>query len=250
MTFQNQTIVIAGTASSLTYELASAFSAEGANVFVLGANLPMGSADGRVRYMTADLLNSSLVSDAVGQIARQTGKIDALITNLLLPMPVATYRPAVELSAEQWDADQRLFYSSVFYATQAAARIMLNQRNGSIVHLGPVDGLFAQQRIASYAAAAAGVFMLSKALAVEWAPSGLRVNAIACGVIPASDPEPLPGQTYLSRIPMGRRGAYGEFIEAALFLTSNDASFVTGEVLRVDGGWTAYHLFYPFEAAF
>ncbi len=248
--FRDQTVVVAGISSSLTHELVAAYRSDGAQVFVLGTNLHTDSMDTGVQVITVDLLDATAVSDSIQQIAAKTGKIDALITNMLLPMPIDAYRPAAELTPERWDADQIEFQNSVFYANVAVAKIMLGQRSGNIVNLGPVDGLFAQQRVSSYAAAAASVFMLSKALAVEWASAGLRVNAIACGVMPRQDLEPLSDQAYLSRIPIGRRGKYREFIEAALFLTSDDASFVTGEVLRVDGGWTAYHLFYPFENAF
>ena len=98
--------------------------------------------------------------------------------------------------------------------------------------------------------------MLTKVLASEWGEHGIRVNAVAPGVVMTDLVEEginlgnVTEEQYLGRIPMGELGELNDVVEAVLFLASDEASFVTGEVLRVDGGWTAYHLFYPFDEAF
>ena len=123
------------------------------------------------------------------------------------------------------------------------------QRQGRVVFVASVAGLFAQSGQALRSSLEAGLFMLAKGLAVEWAPQGLRVNAIARGIVQQGSQ---PADAHLlGRIPMGRAARPQELVEAALFLADEqESSFVTGEVLRVDGGWTAYHLFHPFDEAF
>ena len=116
--------------------------------------------------------------------------------------------------------------------------------------------LLAQKARAGYCSAKAGINMLTKVLASEWGEHGIRVNAIAPGVVMTDlvqegiDQGIVSEDQYLGRIPMGHLGALDDVVEAALFLASDEASFVTGEVLRLDGGWTAYHLFYPIDKAF
>lgn len=125
-----------------------------------------------------------------------------------------------------------------------------------MVNIASVNGLFAQKARAPYCSAKAGLIMLTKVLASEWGAQGVRVNAVAPGIFMTElvqqgiDQGIVKKETYFSRIPMGRMGEMNELIEAVKFLAGDEASFVTGEVLRVDGGWTAYHLFYPFEEAF
>ena len=234
--YPNKIVVLAGIENELTAALGEAFKAEGA----LLARIDPALSEPRE------------VAAAVLGAAREHGRLDVLLTNYLLPMPHEAALPATETGPEIWEAQQRQFFTLPALAATAAGRVMLAQGYGSVVHLGPVHGLFTQAQRAAYSAAAAGLFMHTKALAVEWGAWNVRVNAIACGVLPAQRGvlEPVSDETLRSRIPMGRRAEYREVCEAALFLAGDEASFVTGEVLRVDGGWTAYHLFYPFETAF
>jgi NAD(P)-dependent dehydrogenase (short-subunit alcohol dehydrogenase family) len=224
--YAGKVVVVAGFANALTIALASAFADEGASVAAPNADFEA----------------------QIDETARKHGRIDVLITNFLLPVPRDALTDAERLSPDDWRTVQERCFTLPALTAQAAGRLMLDQGRGSIVHIGPVHGLFAQARGAAYCAAAGGLFMHTKALAVAWGARGVRVNAIACGVLP--EDRTAPDQTLLSRVPIGRRADHREVCEAALFLGGEEASFVTGEVLRVDGGWTAYHLFFPFETAF
>ncbi len=234
--YKDKIALIAGADNPLSEALAESFREEGAAITIFDSRL---NDPGELRA-------------AVEDVRREHGRIDVLVTNYLLPMPREAVIDAAELTPDLWEAQQRRFLALPIATAHAAGRVMLAQGSGSIVHLCPVHGLFAQARRAAYCAAAGGLLMHTKALAVEWGARGVRVNAIACGVLPTDPnaPSSTPEKTLLSRIPMGRAAEYREVCEAALFLGGDESSFVTGEVLRVDGGWTAYHLFFPFETAF
>jgi NAD(P)-dependent dehydrogenase (short-subunit alcohol dehydrogenase family) len=234
--YAEQVVALIGAENAFSAALADSFAQEGAIV----------------ERIDADRSDLASTQAALGEIARKHGRLDVMLTNVLLPMPPEAALGAAESTPEQWEAQQRRFYTLPAMAAVTAGRIMRAQGHGSIVHLGPVHGLFAQAERAAYCAAAAGLFMHTRALAVEWGALGIRVNAIACGVLPSdmAAPSPASDAALLSRIPMGRRAEYREVCEAALFLGGDEASFITGDVLRVDGGWTAYHLFFPFETAF
>ncbi len=255
MKFQDQVVVITGAGRGIGYALAERFAHEGARVVIAEINLQTGqSAADRLgaRFLPLDVRDARAVDAAVETITAQCGRIDVWINNA----GVAHKGLAVDLTPEDWDADIGVMLSGAFYCARAAGKVMLAQGRGSMVNIASVNGLSAQKARAPYCAAKAGLIMLTKVLASEWGERGVRVNAVAPGVVMTDlvqegiDQGLVSESAYLSRIPMGRFGALSEVVEAVLFLASDEASFVTGEVLRVDGGWTAYHLFYPFEKAF
>jgi len=227
--FNDQAVVITGGRNALSTELAQALRTEGARVHESETVTP--------------------------QSADQLDHIDILITNNFFPLNAYPPTPTQNLTPDVWREQHAALFDPVYAALHIAGRHMLARGVGCIVNIGPVQGLFAQSERAAYSAAAAGMFMLTKALAVEWAAQGVRVNALACITETMDNPNSTelstsPDPALLSRLPIGRLPTNAEIIEAVLFLASDEASFVTGEVLRVDGGWTAYHLFYPFESAF
>ena len=234
------------TGAGLSYALAGRFAEEGAKVVIADSNQEAGKAAAKKlkgHFEPLDTGDAASVERAVEAIAGALGRIDVWINN-----PNAPHRGfALDLKPEDWDADMATILSGSFYCARAAGRVMVSQKSGSIVNLASVNGLFAQKAAASDGAANAGLIMLTKVLASEWAAQGVRVNAVAPGAQLTAPPE---AQTYLSRIPMGRTAEVNEVVEAVTFLASDEASYMTGETLRVDGGWTAYHLFHPFEEAF
>ncbi len=255
MRFQDQVVVVTGAGQGIGFALAERFAGEGAKIVIAEINADKGAAAAAKlngTFEQVDVRDAKAVARIVDSIVKQQGRIDVWVNNA----GVAHKGYAVDLEPEDWDADIGVMLSGAFYAARYAGKVMLAQGRGSMVNVASVNGLFAQQGRAPYCSAKAGLIMLTKVLASEWGIGGVRVNAVAPGVVMTDlvqqgiDQGLVTEQTYLSRIPMGRLGELNEVVEAVTFLASDEASFVTGECLRVDGGWTAYHLFYPYETAF
>ena len=255
MKFENQVVCITGAGRGLGFGMAQAFAAQGAHVVIAEIDAETGAAAAeklKGTFHQLDVSNAPQVKEVVAKIAAEQGQIDVWINNA----GVAHKGPAVDLATEDWDADIGVMLSGTFYCANQVGRVMIEQGGGIMINIASVNGLFALQERAPYCSAKAGLIMLTKVLASEWAEHSVRVNAIAPGVVMTDlvqqgiDEGHVKESDYLSRIPMGRMGSINEVVETALFLASDEASFVTGEVIRVDGGWTAYHLFYPFEEAF
>ncbi|MBC7809624.1 MAG: SDR family oxidoreductase [Burkholderiales bacterium] len=253
--FQDQVVVITGAGRGIGYALAERFAGEGAKVVIAELNVELGAAAAQklgAHYEQLDVSKSAEVARVVDAIVERFGRIDVWVNNA----GIAHKGYAVDLAPEDWDADISVLLSGPFYCAQRVGQVMIKQGKGSVVNISSVNGLFAQKGRGPYSSAKAGLIMLTKVLASEWAEHGVRVNAVAPGVVMTElvqqgiDQGLVTEQTYHSRIPMGRMGTLDEVSEAVLFLASDEASYVTGDVLRVDGGWTAYHLFYPFEEAF
>lgn len=255
MRFQDQVVVVTGAGRGIGYALAERFASEGAKVVIAEINAEAGQASAaklNATFENLDVRDASAVKRAVDSIMARHGRIDVWVNNA----GVAHKGLAVDLEPEDWDADIGVMLSGAFYCAHYVGKVMIGQGSGAMVNVASVNGLFAQKARAPYCSAKAGLIMLTKVLASEWAEHGVRVNGVAPGVVMTAlvqqgiDQGLVTEQTYLSRIPMGRLGSLNEVVEAVTFLASSEASFITGEVMRVDGGWTAYHLFYPYETAF
>lgn len=256
MKFQDKVVCITGAGRGIGYALAEAFKAEGAQVVILELDAERGAQAAEAlgaAFEQLDVTDAVAVKRVVAAVAARFGRIDVWVNNA----GVAHMGLAVDLAPEDWDADIAVNLSGPFYCAQQAGRVMIEQGGGTVINIASVNGLFAQQARGPYSSAKAGLIMLTKVLASEWGAHGVRVNAVAPGVImtdmvqEAFDTGLVSPQKVISRTPMGRPGDMREVVEAVLFLANDaESSFMTGEVLRVDGGWTAYHLFYPFEGAF
>jgi 3-oxoacyl-[acyl-carrier protein] reductase len=255
MRFQNQVVVVTGAGRGIGYALAERFTQEGAKVVIAEINAEIGQAAAtklNATFEQLDVRDAKAVSRVVDSIVARHGRVDVWVNNA----GVAHKGLAVDLEPEDWDADIGVMLSGAFYCAHYVGNVMLKQRQGSMVNIASINGFFAQKGRAPYSSAKAGLIMLTKVLASEWAEYGVRVNGVAPGVVMTDlvqqgiDQGVVTEQSYLSRIPMGRLGELNEVVEAVTFLAGSEASFMTGEVMKVDGGWTAYHLFYPYETAF
>lgn len=243
--FEDKVVFITGGTDGIGLSLAQAFAARGARVALCGRDASRAgqvARDLNAFGLGADVRKKADVESAVTAIVERYGRIDVLINNA----GVAGAAASEDLAEEEWDRIVDTNLKGVFLCSQAAGRHMLKRGNGAIVNVASVAGLDAFPKRAAYGSSKAAVVMLTKVLAVEWAGRGVRVNAIAPGVIRTGLNEQMIARGNLDlaainrRTPMGRRGETSELVGAVTYLASDDASYVTGAVLAIDGGWSAY----------
>ncbi|MGB4668654.1 MAG: 3-oxoacyl-ACP reductase FabG, partial [Bacillota bacterium] len=163
------------------------------------------------------------------------GRIDILVNNA----GITRDRLILRMSESDWDSVMAVNLKGVFNCTKAVAKAMLRQRYGRIINITSVVGLLGNIGQANYAASKAGVIGFTKAVARELASRGVTVNSIAPGFIETKMTEDLPEsakEAFMSRIPLGRAGTPEDVANAALFLASDEAAYITGQVICVDGG--------------
>ena len=169
------------------------------------------------------------------------GRIDVLVNNAGTNRP----KPALELSEEDWDAIYDLNLKGLFFLTQTLVKPMIARKSGKIINISSTMGLVGGPLRTAYSGSKGGVVLLTKGLAVEWAPHNVTVNAVA----PAFTRTPLAEvllqrkefyEDVVRRIPMGRVGEVDEVVGAVLFLASEAANWITGQTIAVDGGWVAW----------
>lgn len=183
------------------------------------------------------------VSTAAEQLEGSWGLVDVLVNNA----GIAYNAPAEEMSTEEWDRMIRINLSAVFYCSQIFGRRMIKARRGSIVNISSMSGLIVNrpQPQVAYNVAKAGVIMLTKSLAAEWAQYRIRVNAVAPGYINTRLISKFVGTDimrdyWLGGTPMARLGEPHEIANVVVFLASDAASFITGETIVADGGYTLW----------
>ena len=188
----------------------------------------------------ADLSRFDEIKRMVDESAKALGGIDVLCN----VAGVQVRKPAVELAQDEWQKVIDVNLRAVFFACQAAQPYLRASR-GSIVNIASITSVRPIQNVGVYSATKAAVASLTRTFAIEWAGSGIRVNAIAPGYIRTSMTrdvmaDPKRSAFLLERIPMQRFGEPNDIVGPALFLASDYAAYVTGHVLFVDGGWTAW----------
>jgi 2-deoxy-D-gluconate 3-dehydrogenase len=235
--------LVTGAASGLGAAIATALAQAGAEVAVHGNRRPAtetATAIGdKAAAFQADLSSTSGAESLFGAVKERFGRVDILVNNA-----GTIHRNAAEDTLlEDWQHVLQVNLTSVFQLSQFVARDMISREAaGKIVNIASLLSFQGGIRVPAYAASKGGVAQLTKALANEWAPKGIQVNAIAPGYFSTTNTEALQAdetrnRQILERIPAARWGKPQDLAGAALFLSSAASNYVTGTVLTVDGGW-------------
>jgi galactitol 2-dehydrogenase (L-tagatose-forming) len=243
--------VITGGSRGIGYESAAALGACGAKVIL--ASRDRGVLDAAVKRlaetgvnaagMALDVTDPTAVTKAADAIVEEQGKVDILVNSA----GIGPLNSALETPDDEWRAVIDVNLNGLFWCCRAFGRHMIARHSGSIINLGSMSGLIVNrpQTAPSYAASKGAVHMLTKALAAEWAKSGVRVNALAPGYIGTEmiqkiRERPELFNKWLDMTPMGRIGETSEVAAAVLYLASAASSYVTGAILSIDGGYTTW----------
>jgi NAD(P)-dependent dehydrogenase (short-subunit alcohol dehydrogenase family) len=233
-----QTALVTGASRGIGHDLARALAHAGATTLA-GVRPGSPPPDG-LDAVELDLHDVASVRTGVAAAIERLGRLDVLVNNA----GVGTNHDALDATEDEWDEVLDVNLKGLFFCCQAAGRHMVERGHGRIVNMSSQAGSVGLRRHAAYCASKGGVEQLTRVLALEWAPHGVTVNAVAPTFIRTpgtaerlDDPEFLAG--VLDRIPAGRVGAPMDVAGAVVFLASPAAALVNGAVLAVDGGWTA-----------
>ncbi|AMQ04694.1 SDR family NAD(P)-dependent oxidoreductase [Sporosarcina psychrophila] len=245
---ENKTVIVTGGGKGIGKEIARTFAELKANVVIVGRDenalhntlVELHQYNTKCKSIQADLKDIKQVRAMVDEVATQFGTVDVLVNNA----GVNIAKPAIEVTEDDWDQVLDTNLKSTFFCSQEAATYMIPQLSGRIINIVSQMAFVGYYNRAAYCASKGGAVQLTKALAVEWAQSGINVNAVAPTFIETElttkmfEDEAFKNDVE-SRILLGKLAQPGDISGAVLYLASNLSNFVTGETIKVDGGWTA-----------
>jgi NAD(P)-dependent dehydrogenase (short-subunit alcohol dehydrogenase family) len=245
-----QVALVTGGGAGLGEAISLRLAAAGASVAVVDLNGTaahdtadrIGATDSEARGYVCDVSDRAQVDATWARVASDFGRLDIVVNNA----GVSFVGPRiVDTTDEAWDTSIAVMQSGVFYGMRAAARLMIPQRSGSVVNISSIRGFSPNPGRIAYCAAKAAVLMMTRVAAGEWAPYGVRANAVAPGVqkTPMWDSDVATGaideEAYLRIVPAGRLGDPNDVGEAVVFLSSGHASYINGACLTIDGALTS-----------
>ncbi len=240
--------LITGSTAGIGFALAEGMAAAGASIVLNGRDVSrtraaaasLRSKGYEIAEMAFDVTDASAANAAIERIEAETGAIDILVNNAGIQRRMSLE----QLPEETWAELMRTNLDGVFYVAKAVARHMIPRRRGAMINICSITSELGRPGIAPYMASKGAVKMLTKGMAIDWAPHGIRVNGVGPGYFATELNKTLVADEKFSgwlidRTPLGRWGRVEELVGAAVFLSSDAASFVTGHILYVDGGVTA-----------
>ncbi|WP_312421705.1 2-dehydro-3-deoxy-D-gluconate 5-dehydrogenase KduD [Anaerospora hongkongensis] len=240
-----RTAIVTGASRGLGEGMALGLAQAGADVVVVASSDKVHETAANIRKLgrksvaiQADLGSTEPISQIINTTLAEFGRLDILVNCA----GIIRRAPAADFSEKDWDEVMNINLKSLFFISQAAAREMMKQRKGKIINIASLLSFQGGILVPSYTAAKSGVAGLTKALANEWAEHGINVNAIAPGYMATEMTDALQQDadragSILARIPQGRWGTPEDMQGTAVFLASDAASYLQGQVIAVDGGW-------------
>lgn len=244
-----RTAVVIGGTGELCGAIAEGFATAGAEVAIIGRDpakaerrlAAITAAGGKGYFIAADASSKAALQEVLSEVLTRSGKCDILVNGA----GVNSATPFLEITEEEYDRILNINTKAVFLASQVFGKYFIeNQIPASIINLGSMSGLTPLSRVFTYSLSKAAVHNLSKNLAREWAPLGIRVNTLVPGFFPAEQNKKVLVPERIAKIlghtPAARFGEARELVGAALLLASNEAgSFITGHEMVVDGGYSS-----------
>jgi NAD(P)-dependent dehydrogenase (short-subunit alcohol dehydrogenase family) len=242
---KDKVAVVTGGGRGIGRDIALAFAREGAHVVVNDVDPATAAATAKDAAalgsdslaVVADVAQSAEVARLIGTTVAERGRVDILVNNAMKIVP----GKLEALPEAAWDMTMNIGLKGAFMVSQAAAQHMIAQKSGVIINIASIAGLFPYNWAGAYSVVKAGLIMLTKLQAMEWAPYGIRANAITPGYIRTpgteamyADPEIYEGRR--KGVPMGRVGSGEDVAGPAVFLASDESQYTTGSVLGADGG--------------
>ena len=241
--------IVTGSSRGIGRAIAEALAGAGAAVAVSGRNRELTesvaaaitAAGGASLAVASDISKAADVERLVQSTVERFGRIDILVNNAAIS---PFFKKAENVSEAEWDEVIAVNLKGTFFCAQAAGRVMIPQKSGRIINISSVGGRVALTNLVAYCAAKGGVEQITRVLAAEWARHNILVNAIAPGWVETDLTNGVREnhklhEAIIRQTPLGRLAKVEEIVGAAIYLASDAASYVTGQTLYVDGGWTA-----------